>query len=311
MLWLVHKLSIGGYTFPAVNQVNWTSSREGGDIITIKLPKYKRLSYSAIPEGTKIEFWCGYKQFGINLEFEGFVREVSPKQPFTIIAEDYFYFLRREVVSKTFKNMTAGDIINYLCNPYPIDTGIVNKGIKIKNRNYYVKTKRFIIKDLAVLCGFDAFMYFNTLHFEKPFSIVQKNIPVFTIGKNIIEDDITFSPDPEYDKIIIFSEQTDGSGIVYTAQYGNGQRIKKIYIEDIPQSEIKSRAKELYDEITYKGFKGTITTFGYPSVMHSTKIKIVDDKYPEKSGYYFVDKVEKEYGNNGFRQKIYVGKKVS
>ncbi|MDH7554080.1 MAG: hypothetical protein QHH74_10510 [Spirochaetota bacterium] len=311
MLCLTHKLSIGGYNFPAVNQVNWTSSREGGDTITIKLPKYKRLSYRAIPEGTKVEFWCGYTQYGMNLEFEGFVREVSPTQPFTIIAEDYFYFLRREVISKTFTNMTCGEIIKYICSPYPIDTGYIHSGIKIKNRNYFSKTKRFIVKDLATLCGFDVFFVGSVLHFEKPFSMTQKSIPVFTFGKNVIEDDIYFSPDPEYDKIILISEQTDGSGMVYTAQYGNGQRVKTMYIEDIPQNEIKSRAKELYDEITYNGFKGSIITFGYPSVMHSTKVKITDDRYPEKNGYYYVDKVEKEYGSNGFRQKIYIGKKAS
>ncbi len=308
MLSLTHKLSIGGYIFPAVNTVTIVKSREGGDTMTISLPKYKRLSYHDIPEGTKVEFACGYTQYGVFHEFDGFVREVSPTQPFTIVVEDYFYFLRRDIMSKTFSNMSAGSIVKYVCSPYPIDTSGVSDGITIKTRTYHNKTRRYIVKDLALLCGYDAFMLDNCLFFDKPFSLKQKNIPYFAFGTNIIEDATTFSPDAEYDKIILISEQTDGSGIVNTAEYGKGERIKKIYIEDIPRSEITKRVKELYDDITYAGFTGMITAFGYPVVTHSGTIKLTDDRYPEKNGYYNVDKVEKEYGSNGFRQKIYLGR---
>ena len=122
MFVLDHVVEIGDKYFPAVKDIEIISSRATvSDMATIQLPKYKKLQPSDLKEGDTVVIRLGYMRYDLNDEFIGVIKEVSPSQPLTIKAEDYFAYLRNPI-TKVFKRMYAGDIIKQLCKDTPIDT---------------------------------------------------------------------------------------------------------------------------------------------------------------------------------------------
>ena len=312
MFVLSHRLTIGGKNYPAVKKVTIDSCRKAiSDTAEIELPKYKNLKRPDL-EGAAIKFESGYTQYGLFTEFEGFVREVSENQPYTLTCEDYFYSLRN-IVNKTYKNIYSGAIIKQLCNGTGIDTSQVQNGVKIQYKIYSNKTARFILQDLAYRSGYDCFMRGNKIVFGPPFKDADSGlVGIFRYGQNIIEDNLSLS-DGDFDKVTVVSEKMDGTGEIFKGVAGTGKKNKTVYIDNLSKEDTIERAKEMLKFLNYKGFRGDIQAFGYPPAFHSGKIRVIDDRFPDKSGYYYTEKVEKEYGDSGFRQKIYLfyGKKTA
>ncbi|WP_166921990.1 hypothetical protein [Flavobacterium poyangense] len=58
------------------------------------------------------------------------------------------------------------------------------------------------------------------------------------------------------------------------------------------------------------GFEGSFLTFGEPFVRPTDKVILENAKDKEKNGTFQVEKVERSYGENGYRQRIYIGRRV-
>lgn len=310
MIVLEHELIIGRTSFPAVKNVELESSNKTmSDVLTVDLAYYKDLDPSLIKSGLPIRFSAGYTQYGIDLEFEGLVKDVSPGQPYTMKCYDYFDSLNGEKVSRTFTTSTAGSIVQQLLaeNEY-IDTSYVQAGTHIQYRPYRNKTKLYIIQDLAKLSGYITYMRGNKLIFDKPDGESFNIVPLYSYGKNVISDSINYSRKGEYSKIVLVSRFTDGSSTVLRAEKGDGNRIKKIVLHDVSQGELYDRLDSLYNQYCTAGYAGDISTFGYPHTSHSQKIQFVDSRYPEKNGLYSVNKVIVTYSDQGYRRKLSVVK---
>lgn len=76
-------------------------------------------------------------------------------------------------------------------------------------------------------------------------------------------------------------------------------------------------ASELYQfaalramESKPSGFEGSFLTFGEPFVRPTDKVILENAKDKEKNGTFQVEKVERSYGENGYRQRIFIGRRV-
>lgn len=58
------------------------------------------------------------------------------------------------------------------------------------------------------------------------------------------------------------------------------------------------------------GFEGSFLTFGEPFVRPTDQVILENAKDKEKNGTFQVEKVERSYGENGYRQRIYIGRRV-
>ena len=57
------------------------------------------------------------------------------------------------------------------------------------------------------------------------------------------------------------------------------------------------------------GYKGSITSFGWPRVEHGQVVQVIDKKYEERNTKNFVDEVEINFSaNNGYKRTIDIGK---
>jgi hypothetical protein len=57
-------------------------------------------------------------------------------------------------------------------------------------------------------------------------------------------------------------------------------------------------------EENHQGYEGSITCFLEPSIEKSMIVNIDDQKFPDRSGHYFVETVEGEFSASGGRQKL-------
>lgn len=107
----------------------------------------------------------------------------------------------------------------------------------------------------------------------------------------------------------------------------NGQLIKTHVLhndnDDLPtdaatfKKATTQAAAELYQYAALRamqskpsGFEGYFLTFGEPFVRPTDKVILENAKDKEKNGTFQVEKVERSYGENGYRQKIYIGRRV-
>ncbi|MCC9016454.1 hypothetical protein [Flavobacterium lipolyticum] len=107
----------------------------------------------------------------------------------------------------------------------------------------------------------------------------------------------------------------------------NGQLVKTHVLhsdsDDLPndptafEKTTTKVASELYQyaalramESKPSGFEGSFLTFGEPFVRPTDKVILENAKDKEKNGTFQVEKVVRSYGENGYRQRIYIGRRV-
>lgn len=72
----------------------------------------------------------------------------------------------------------------------------------------------------------------------------------------------------------------------------------------ITRDELVEEAKQYWNNYVPNGIDGSITIFGDLDVQPAQIIGLVDQRQPEKNGYYLVESVDIEFGVNGYRKKL-------
>ncbi len=72
----------------------------------------------------------------------------------------------------------------------------------------------------------------------------------------------------------------------------------------LPSELVQKALSELQSDENYKGYTGTVTCFLEPQFEHGMTAEITDERFPARSGKYYVDTVQGSFGQNGGRQQI-------
>lgn len=68
--------------------------------------------------------------------------------------------------------------------------------------------------------------------------------------------------------------------------------------------ELKEEAKKYYESYNMNGIEGSVEIFGDLKIRTANKVLLIDNQFPQKNGYYFVDEVVTKFGTSGFRQTL-------
>lgn len=150
----------------------------------------------------------------------------------------------------------------------------------------------------------------------------------FRFQYNIIEDKLVAINESTKNTRIRIEKYFKNSNSPVYIELGdpNGQLVKTHVLhsdEDLPkdpeafQNATTKTASALYQygalramESKPSGFEGYFLTFGEPFVRPTDKVILENAKDKEKNGTFQVEKVERSFGENGYRQKIYIGRRV-
>ncbi|WP_394775409.1 hypothetical protein [Flavobacterium sp.] len=151
----------------------------------------------------------------------------------------------------------------------------------------------------------------------------------FRFRYNIIEDKLVVVNESTKNTRIRVEKYFKNSNTPIYIELGdpNGQLIKTHVLhsdsDDLPkdptafENAATKVASELYQyaalramESKPSGFEGSFLTFGEPFVRPTDKVILENAKDKEKNGTFQVEKVERSYGENGYRQRIFIGRRV-
>jgi hypothetical protein len=331
MLRLTSKINIAGYDFDFVNEVEIASNYEDlTDTCRITIPRNIKLDgkdlvigeNSALKIGDKVTVQLGYDE-NFKSAFIGYITDLSLNLPLVITCEDSMYLLKKKTLDKTYsyKSVSLSTLLKDIMPSnitYKANFEQKNLGeLRIASTETVATVLEFLRKEFKVYSYFiDEVL---NIFIGGEFKVQNRIDHTFKFEDNIIDNDLKYQKDGDL-KIKIkatanYDETNDKGKRVtkkrnawYPSEFAEGSVKQFNYYGNLSDSELKKRAEDEYKNFAYEGYTGTFTTFGAPFVKPTDGVKLQSDKLPERNGgLYLVKKVTRNFGVNGYRQKIELG----
>lgn len=324
MFYLTSDITIGNYPKIKPSKVTWkTSVNSFTDTCTIELP---RISYLRtlktttedkqepnerkeyiFKENDKISIALGYD--GNNVKrFEGFIKRVNMGIPVKIECEGYSYLLYDIIFNKTYASVTVKQLLTDLCLGTQIVLSSEMPNIPLRNVRFKNATGIQVLEWLQKECHLAVYFNFNELYVGTQFG-KKGNRRKLRLGWNTVKED-DFKKRIVDKNVRIVVQEKDGKGEVKRTKsdadkYSNEKSVK--VKAGIPATLLKEIANRLQLKSNYNGYEGNIVAFLEPTINKGDIAEIDGYKFPEKSGSFFVESVDGEFGKSGGRQTIQLG----
>lgn len=275
--------------------------------------------------GDRIEIRLGYFP-NLNLEFRGFINYVGRDSPLVIECEDDAFLLKRIALpATTFKNATISEVIGRF---FDGPTNIVDAEIgdvRIAENATLVKFLDLLKSKYGILSFFqDGVLNINTSLTEDNTRRVflineQLNVPIG--GSNLQFQKNSDLPIVSHGVSI----QRDGTKIELYATYRDNVLNNDIIVSDLKPIgflntlKVPNLSRDALEQLIrrrlpllfYTGVTGDVTTFGEPSIRHGDTVQYIDQRIPEKNGFYRVNEVVKSFNLDvGYKQRVVLGLKT-
>jgi hypothetical protein len=294
-----------------------------GDTAVIKLPlsAYMRNTEGVLQRvqtsekfkvGDPVTIRLGYDG-KLRTEFVGFVRRLNLKMPLEIECEDWTYPLRTINIKKSWKKASIKEILQFIAK---------EAGFKLLDGIPEWSITNFIANNVTALWVLNELKdkYGLTIYFTQDnklyagLAYVRNTGDVkMVIGRNIIKaDDLKYmNADDVKLKIKAISMERNGSKIEAEIGDKDGE-IRTLYFYDVrDKSHLEQLAKSEIGKYKYNGYRGVVNCFLRPYVEPSMTSVLSDPLFPERSGSYFVETTEVNFGVQGARRKVSLGIKLT
>ncbi len=327
MLVLRSEITIGDFVFDFVTDVEFSESVDeltsGGFIDIPRNVVFKKDNQviqnivegadALFKRGDAVTIKLGYEP-NLNTYFEGFISMIRPGFPLRFEIEDPMYSLKQTRVSPlNLKNTSLENLIGQL--PIESPTALLDANLG----NFRIARQTTVSKVLAYIKdNYGLSAYFRpdgTLSVGFAFDIENietENIPLFSFGRNIIDDtNLMYQrSDDQFIKLTAVSIFPDNTKIEIDLGDEDGEQ-KTIFQYNVSESDLRKFAEEQLGKLKYEGFVGSFETFLEPQVRKGTAIRIENVAFPEKDGIYLVRSVRTKFGQDGGRQFIELERKLS
>lgn len=320
--YLTSNITIGDYQKVKPNKITWkTDVSTFTDTCTITLPRIthmvnnnddKTLDINGqkiyqFKEGDKVSVDLGYNMDN-NKRFEGFVSRIKMGIPVELECEGYAYQLYDIIFNKTYANITVRQLLNDLTIDTDIKLSEEIPEIPLKNVRFKNATGIQVLEWLKKECSLSIYFNFNELFVGTTFGKVQKTVKI-KIGYNTIKDDDFQERKLDKNVKIVIKEKNAKGEVKKTKNDEKKHRNEKeIKIKaGMPANYLQEIVNRLQSQDNYKGYEGSIQLFLVPYINKGMVIELDGGMYPNKSGNFFVQSVQGEFGMSGGRQTIQLG----
>lgn len=258
-------------------------------------------------EGDKVEVLLGYNNKN-EKRFSGFVRRVKMGIPVELECEGYGYQLYDIIFNKTYQNVSVKQLLKDLTAGTDIKLSDEIPDIPLKNVRFKNATGIQVLEYLKKEVNLAVYFNFDELYVGTMFGKVQKRVKA-KIGWNTVSDDDFQKRKVDKDVKIVVKEKDQKGEVKKTKsdlqKYSDEKTVK--IKADIPANFLKQIVNRLQTQENYKGYEGNIQLFLVPYVNKGMVIELDGGMYPEKTGDYFVQSVQGEFGMSGGRQTVQLG----
>lgn len=312
------RITIGKIYFDDITSVEIEESiTEISSIARIVIPRfYKQLDnkypLDFMKSGDQVMIEFGYEETGINVEYRGYVREISADIPLEITC-DQLYPLRQNNIVKSYKSVTLKQLLtdaiqgtfikkvecpDVQLGKYIIDNASTYQILdKIKEEfGFYAK----LVDDvLTVGFAWDWKVGFTAAH-------------VYDKQNNVKSSDLKYRLADEFNVRVRVKIRNKKSTEAYV-EVGSKDKDATVHtIEYAADSEevAKKIAEARLKKSVYTGYTGEITGFGFPLTKAGDSLQIIDRREPYREGTYLIEKVTKTYSSEGISRKNELAFKV-
>jgi hypothetical protein len=283
----------------------------------IKIPTSARLVYgdkeryesvqtaTQFERGDKVSVWLGYDD-DLRLEFDGFIFRVNYKTPLEIECEGYEFLLRSPCKTKTWANTTMKEVLEYITEDTEITLSEIVPDVPFTKFIIPADTTRLgVLQAIKGNYGMTVFFTGSELYAGLAYAI-DKGVVKYRLGWNTLKDselkyrnadDVSLKIKAVWikpDNTKIEAEVGDPSGSVRTLFFYNVENV----------DALKIMATEEIKKYKYSGYEGKITTFLQPFAEPGMKGELIDPKYSERDGTYYITKTVVRVGTSGGRRTI-------
>lgn len=262
-----------------------------------------------ITEGMKVEIYAGYD--GENdLQFTGFVSRINFKTPLEVECEGYSYQLSRKIINKSFPRTTVRELLNYLIDGTDIKLSekmpdkIVFEVCTFKNYSAIQVLEWLKEKYLLTVFFEGNELYCGWLATYKGAKVKHR------LNWNVIKDESLVFNTYNGAIVQIQAESRTASGEKNKKKSQNVLKpgnVKRVKVEIQDQQDKQMAVNDMQQRANQRGYSGKITGFLKPFVRPGMTTELIDTKYKERNGSYFIEEVNGSYSTSGGRQIISIG----
>lgn len=315
---MVTDITIGRFEKVQVHSVSWERSIDNySDTAKITLPavarmkradgKYDRVNTAdQLMPGMPVRIAVGYDAT-VPERFTGFISRVKHAIPLVVECEGYSWQLRQKTFTRSYGPTTVRQILTDLVQGTDIVLSDAMPEVPLPKalfRNVYGTQVLDWLKEKCLLTVyFEGNVLYAGGQSLQPFSEVK-----FLIGWNTAaEEQLSYLTEQELAQVIINANHKDKQGnmvIPITDLKGDVKELKTLVADSGTLAAISA---EQTRKRKFTGYKGSLTAFSLPLAAPGMTAVIKDQRYPDRSGRYFINAVKGEHGPRGGRQRIEIG----
>lgn len=261
--------------------------------------------------GDKITIYLGYDD-KLEKEFKGFIFRINYTTPLEIECEGFEFQLRRSAEVKVFKSTTLKDLLAWAIS----GTEITLSGNipEVKLANYVIpagKSMLDVVQDIKDKYGLTAYFVDNLIYvglaYVPDYGEVKYSLGINTIKDNELKyrnaDDVKL-------KVKAIWAKKDNTKLESHVGDSDGQERTLFFFNVGSAEELQKLAEQEIKKYKYSGYEGKITTFLQPFSQPGMKARIIDTKYSEKDGTYYITSVKVVFSRQGARRINEIGIKI-
>lgn len=277
------------------------------------------LTAQQVKRGDKVEIELGYNG-KLNKEFSGYVKRVNYTQPVEIECEDAVFLLRSKKIKKSYKK-SEGVTLRRVLTDILDGTGIKfdTGGAEVNIETLLLASKsgdevpceealNFVLERYGLVGYFDTSQkLFVGLRYGKRLGTVK-----YKLGWNTISEDELKYYKAEDMKYRVKAVYYNSLGKKKAIEVGDGDgSIRTIYLTGVKSDgDVKTLAENELNKWKFDGYAGKIKAFLQPFAEPGSIISLEDTKYSQRSGNYYCEGIEIEFGDKGARRTIEIGAKL-
>lgn len=294
-------------------------------LCTITIPQ-PRADYEIYLEvGDQVEVFLGYSDYGLKLEFSGYIAEITKGFKLILKCENEAWLYKQTTIEpKIFKKTTLKNLITYYYKePVSLSEGEIGDW-KVGPNATFIN----LLDELKTTFGFQIYWINGILHIaEAKKDKTTINLIIYGNDSNVLigTDNVELKSDSNVKNVVhgiapqksgsqfecyVYFKGTQKNEITVSEKTESGV-LHEVKINDIDKQTLIEFCKTKLLAIEKNIASGDVETFGYPSVDIDDYCKINSIVNKDINGVYEIKEIVKTASvDNGYTQKIGLGAKV-
>lgn len=316
-----YDIQIGSYRVNTLQSVKVTRSVEQlSDNAVISLPgallNVALEVESKVHVGDPVTIRLGYKQTGLETEFEGYLKAINTDNTGLVLeCEDALYMWRTPVKNEELKTISLRGLLEKVCHQVNQAKG-THYTIKCDYSYTYSKfvfshaTALDVLKKIQEETKANIYFDGSVLHIHPQYSETTGNKVIYDYSINVCASDLKYVKVADKNvKVVIEMTNANGKKIKKEAGVDGGITITR-GVTATETTDLQKVAENEYNLWCYDGYEGSLTGWLVPYCQPTDKVEIRDSAYPEKTGTYYVVATDVEFSSSGGRRIVTLGRKI-